>query len=83
MYGLLASGFLDICIEASLKPYDYAAVVPVVQNAGGWIGDHAGNPLTLESDGTVIALGDQRLWPEVQALLATAQAHTALHRPKQ
>lgn len=83
MYGLLASGFLDICIEASLKPYDYAAVVPVVQNAGGWISDHAGNPLTLESDGTVIALGDQRLWPEVQALLATARAHIAPHHPKQ
>lgn len=69
MYGLLASGFLDVCVEASLKPYDYAALVPVVQNAGGWISDHAGNPLTLSSDGTVIALGDPALWDAVQKLL--------------
>jgi inositol-phosphate phosphatase/L-galactose 1-phosphate phosphatase/histidinol-phosphatase len=69
MYGLLASGFLDICIEASLKPYDYAAVVPVVQNAGGWISDYDGKPLTLESEGKVIALGDKTLWPEVRNLL--------------
>lgn len=69
MYGLLASGFLDICIEASLKPYDYAAVVPVVQNAGGWISDYEGKPLTLESEGKVIALGDKTLWPEVRKLL--------------
>jgi inositol-phosphate phosphatase/L-galactose 1-phosphate phosphatase/histidinol-phosphatase len=69
MYGLLASGFLDICVEASLKTYDYAALVPIVQNAGGWIADHVGNPLKLESDGTVIALGDEGLWPQVQLLL--------------
>ena len=69
MYGLLASGFLDICVEDSLKTYDYAALVPVVQNAGGWIADHEGNPLKLESDGNVIALGDKSLWMQVQSLL--------------
>ncbi len=69
IYGLLASGFLDITVEASLSPYDYAALVPIVQNAGGHISDFAGAPLTLRSDGTVIALGDARLWEKVQGLL--------------
>jgi inositol-phosphate phosphatase / L-galactose 1-phosphate phosphatase / histidinol-phosphatase len=69
MYGLLASGFLDICVEASLKPYDFAALVPVVQNAGGWISDYEGKALTLESEGKVIAMGDPALWPQVQKLL--------------
>jgi inositol-phosphate phosphatase/L-galactose 1-phosphate phosphatase/histidinol-phosphatase len=70
MYGLLASGFMDLCVEASLSPYDYAALVPVVQNAGGWISDYEGKALTLKSDGRVIALGDKDLWPLVQPLLA-------------
>lgn len=68
-YGLLASGWMDICIEQSLKPYDFAALVPVVQNAGGWIGDFEGKPLTLESEGKVVALGDRALWPQVEKLI--------------
>lgn len=61
MYGLLASGFLDMTIEASLSPYDFAALVPVVEGAGGIICDYEGNSLTLKSDGKVIALGDRYL----------------------
>ncbi len=69
MYGLLASGFMDLCVEANLSPYDFAALVPVVQNAGGRISDYEGRPLTLKSDGRVIALGDPSLWPQVEPLL--------------
>lgn len=57
-YGLLASGHVDIVCEAGLKLYDYAALVPVVEGAGGVMSDWAGNPLDAGSDGTVIALGD-------------------------
>lgn len=68
-YGLMAHGFVDIILEASLQPYDFAALVPVIQNAGGHISDFFGQPLTLESDGTVVAVGDPGLWPGVQKLL--------------
>ena len=34
-YGLLASGHLDLVVEAGLKTYDWAALVPVVMGAGG------------------------------------------------
>lgn len=61
MYGALASGFLDMTIEASLSPYDFAALVPVIEGAGGTIFDYAGNPITLKSNGQVIALGDPSL----------------------
>jgi inositol-phosphate phosphatase/L-galactose 1-phosphate phosphatase/histidinol-phosphatase len=54
-YGLLASGHVDLVIEADLQPYDYLALVPVVQGAGGVITDWSGTPLGLESDGRVIA----------------------------
>lgn len=30
-YGLLATGLCDIVCEADLKPYDYMALVPVIQ----------------------------------------------------
>lgn len=65
MYGALASGYLDMTIEASLSPYDFAALVPVVEGAGGVICDYEGNALNLKSDGKVIALGDQSLLPAV------------------
>lgn len=70
MYGLLSSGYLDMTIEASLSTYDYAALVPVVLGAGGYIGDFQGEPLTLSSKGEVIALGDQKLIGDVLKKLA-------------
>ncbi len=68
-YGLMANGFVDVILEAGMSPYDYAALVPVINGAGGHISDFAGNDLNLESDGTVIACGDPALWPDVKALL--------------
>ncbi len=60
-YGLLANGWLDGVVEQFLAPYDFAALVPIVQGAGGWMGDWDGNPLTLHSDGRTLALGDASL----------------------
>ena len=68
-YGLLANGFIDIVIEDSLSPYDFAALVPVVKGAGGHITDWKGEELTLASEGKVIALGDPSLWDDVEKLL--------------
>lgn len=61
-YALLASGHCDLVVEASLMPYDYMALVPVVENAGGYISDWQGNPLTCQSDGRVIAASSNKLW---------------------
>lgn len=57
-YGLLASGHVDLVVEAGLKLHDYAALVPVVEGAGGTMCDWNGDPLNADSDGHVIALGD-------------------------
>lgn len=68
-YGLLASGFADVVCEAKMSPYDYIALVPVVEGAGGAMSDWNGNPLGLEGDGTVLAVGDTRLHgPALDAL---------------
>ncbi|TCD06816.1 histidinol-phosphatase [Erythrobacteraceae bacterium CFH 75059] len=57
-YGLLAGGHLDIVCEAGLKLHDFAALVPVVEGAGGVMCDWAGEPLHAGSGGEVLALGD-------------------------
>ncbi|HEX8364035.1 MAG TPA: inositol monophosphatase family protein [Allosphingosinicella sp.] len=41
-YGRLAAGSLDLVVECCLKPHDYQALVPVVEAAGGVIGNWAG-----------------------------------------
>ena len=69
-YGLMAMGFVDVILEASMQPYDYLALVPIIKGAGGHISDYAGRDLTIESGkSTVVACGDPGLWPDVQALL--------------
>jgi histidinol phosphatase-like enzyme (inositol monophosphatase family) len=60
-YGLVASGHIDLVVEAQLKLYDFAALVPVVEGAGGRMTDWQGRALTRESDGRVIAAGDPAL----------------------
>ena len=69
-YGLLASGFQDLVIEASLNLYDFAALVPVIIGAGGQITDWQGKALDMDSDGRVIGAGDPHVHAEGLALLA-------------
>ena len=57
-YGLVASGHLDLVCEGGLKLHDFAALVPVVEGAGGRMCDWNGDPLTAESEGHVLAIGD-------------------------
>jgi inositol-phosphate phosphatase/L-galactose 1-phosphate phosphatase/histidinol-phosphatase len=68
-YAMLATGQLDVVAEAGLKLYDWAALVPIVEGAGGTMADWNGDPLNADSDGHVIALGDPaRLDDVVEAL---------------
>lgn len=71
-YGCLASGHLDIVVEAGLKVHDFAALVPVVEGAGGRMCDWHGDPLTIDSAGQVVAAGDPaRIEEIVEALGCT------------
>jgi histidinol phosphatase-like enzyme (inositol monophosphatase family) len=70
-YGLLASGHVDLVVEASLKLYDFAALVPVVKGAGGLITDWSGKELDMQSDGTVLAAGDPAIHRAAAALLGS------------
>lgn len=68
--GLLASGHIDVMVESNNGIYDFMALVPVVEGAGGKITDWDGNVLSMDSDGTVLATGDPSLHDQALAILA-------------
>jgi histidinol phosphatase-like enzyme (inositol monophosphatase family) len=68
-FGLLASGFLDCAIESHLGTYDFAALPPIIEGAGGHMCDWHGNPLTLQSDDHVVAVGDIALKDQILDVL--------------
>ncbi|WP_315759954.1 inositol monophosphatase family protein [Sphingomonas sp. Y38-1Y] len=79
-YGLLASGHLDIVAESGLKLYDFAALVPVVEGAGGRMCDWNGDPLTAASEGHVLAIGDAARTDEVlEAIRGVEDDHDHEH----
>jgi len=68
-YGLLASGHVDLVVEADLAPYDILALVPVIESAGGVVSDWRGRPLGLDGDGRVIAAATPALHRQALAIL--------------
>jgi myo-inositol-1(or 4)-monophosphatase len=69
-HGLLALGQIDVIAETTMKLWDWAALVPVIEGAGGRVTDWAGNALRPGGDGRVLSIGDPALLPTVVALLA-------------
>ena len=68
-YGLLASGWIDIVLESGLKLHDFAALVAVIEGAGGIVSDWAGKPVNAESDGRILATGSADLHAKLLALI--------------
>ena len=66
---MLSMGGLDVVIEDLLATYDYAALPPIIEGAGGWMGDWNGNSLTTESKGDVLAIGDIALKDQMLEIL--------------
>ena len=67
---LLADGRVDLVIDFDLKPYDYLALVPVIEGAGGLISDWRGKRLDLHSDGRIISAATPELQHEALQLIA-------------
>lgn len=68
-YGLVALGLLDIVAEADLKIWDWAALVPIIEGAGGRMTGWDGQPLRADGDGRALAVGDPALLAEAVARL--------------
>jgi len=66
-YALLAMGFVDVVIETGLAPYDIAALIPIVQGAGGIVTSWEGD--TAVSGGSVLACANAQLHKQVLGLI--------------
>ena len=66
-YAMVALGFIDGVIESGLKPFDIAALIPIVTGAGGGICAWDGNDAS--AGGRVLAWGDARVRDDALALL--------------
>jgi myo-inositol-1(or 4)-monophosphatase len=66
-YCMLAAGHLDLVIETELKPYDIAALIPIITGAGGVITTWEGEP--AQGGGRVVAAGDPRVHEAALTLL--------------
>ena len=71
-YGLLAYGFLDLVVEATLKPYDIHALIPIIEGAGGVVSTWEGT--SANEGGRIIACGDPRLHQAALKVLQGALA---------
>ena len=69
MYGMLASGLIDIVVEDTLKIHDYMALIPVIEGAGGVVTDKKNQKITLQSDGSLLATANPELHKEVIGLM--------------
>jgi myo-inositol-1(or 4)-monophosphatase len=67
-YCMVAAGHIDLVIETEIKPYDIAALIPIIAGAGGIITTWDGG--TAEKGGRIIAAGDARVHAAAMALLA-------------
>jgi myo-inositol-1(or 4)-monophosphatase len=67
LFGVLALGFIDLIIESSFNRWDIAALIPIVEGAGGIISNWQGH--SCAHGGQILAAGDQRAHAEAMKLL--------------
>ncbi|MDP6345430.1 MAG: inositol monophosphatase family protein, partial [Alphaproteobacteria bacterium] len=73
-FGMLAAGFVDLVVECNLNEWDLAALVPIIENAGGVITDWQGRPLRFDGQveiSTALASANQALHAQALDLLQT------------
>jgi len=58
-YSMLAMGGIDLVIETDLQDYDIAALIPIIEAAGGIISNWSGG--SAAKGGQILASGDQQL----------------------
>ena len=69
LFAALALGFVDLVIEAGFHAWDAAALIPIVEGAGGVMTSWDGG--SAASGKTIIAAGDKRVHQAAMKLLAS------------
>jgi histidinol phosphatase-like enzyme (inositol monophosphatase family) len=70
-YAMVAAGTIDCVIESGLKPFDIAALIPILTGAGG--GVCAWDSGDASKGGRVLAYGDTRVRDEALKLLSPSR----------
>ena len=68
VFGAMAMGFVDLIVESSFKRWDIAALIPIIEGAGGIITNWQGG--SCAEGGQILAAGDARVHAEAIKLLA-------------
>ena len=68
LFVALALGFVDLVVESGFKRWDVAALIPIVQGAGGFVTNWQGG--SCENCGRILAAGDARMHRAAMELLA-------------
>jgi fructose-1,6-bisphosphatase/inositol monophosphatase family enzyme len=71
-YAMVAAGRMDLVAETSLKPWDWSALVPVIEAAGGRVVNWRGE--APDGSGQILAVGDERLIEQALVTLKRAAA---------
>jgi len=70
IFGVLAMGYVDLILESTFRRWDVAALIPIVEGAGGIITDWQGG--NCSDGGQCLAAGDARIHEAALALIAAA-----------
>jgi myo-inositol-1(or 4)-monophosphatase len=65
---MLAAGQIDVAVDAGLQSYDIAALIPIIEGAGGIIATWDGG--TAVRGGDILAAANRDLFDQASALLA-------------
>ena len=65
---IIIGGPVDMVVETGIKPYDIAALVPIIAGAGGIVTTWEGEP--AQNGGRIVAAGDKRTHEEAMKILA-------------
>jgi myo-inositol-1(or 4)-monophosphatase len=68
IFALVAMGFIDVIVEGAFKPWDVAALFPLVEGAGGIVTNWKGEP--WRDGDALLASGDRRVHEQAIARLA-------------
>ncbi|HEX6978740.1 MAG TPA: histidinol-phosphatase [Alphaproteobacteria bacterium] len=71
-YAMIPAGFADIVLDGEVQAYDYAALIPVIEGAGGVITDWEGRALDTKNPARVLAAANAALHQQARDVLAGA-----------
>ncbi len=68
-FAVLAAGHMDLALDAGLQAYDIAALIPIIEGAGGAVGSWNGS--VPSKGGNVICAGSEKLLREAIEVMNT------------